>query len=96
MEKPNYKLVLSLEADQDLERIYIDGYVRWGQAQADKYYDGLIDHFGLLAKNPMIFRAVSEVREGYRRGVYRKHAIYYRIDGDTVKIMAIVKHENRP
>jgi len=34
-----YVLVLSEEADQDLDNLYEEGIVKWGNAQADKYYD---------------------------------------------------------
>ena len=67
-----------------------------GEAQADKYYDALLDHFKVLTENPFLFRTVDEVREGYRRSVCGKHNVFYKISADTVEIMAIVKHENRP
>ncbi len=93
---PKYRLVISAEADQDLDRLYTDGFSRWGEAQADNYYDALLDHFEALTENPFLFRAVDEIRKGYRRSVCGKHAVYYRIVDDAVEIMALVKHENRP
>ena len=93
---PKYRLVISVEADQDLDRLYKDGYAQWGETQADKYYDALLDHFKVLTENPFLFRTVDEVREGYRRSVCGKHNVFYKISADTVEIMAIVKHENRP
>ncbi len=35
---PEYVLILSKEADADLDRLYVDGFKRWGEEQADKYY----------------------------------------------------------
>jgi len=39
--------------------------------------------------NPILYQAVDEIREGYRRSVRGIDSIYYRVDGDTVEIMAI-------
>jgi len=90
-----YQLIISNEADQDLDRLYVDGYKRWGEEQADKYYDGLLAHFDALCENPSLYRAVDEIREGYRRSVFGKHAIYYRISNNAIEVMGLVKHENR-
>ncbi|MCG8379636.1 MAG: type II toxin-antitoxin system RelE/ParE family toxin [Proteobacteria bacterium] len=90
-----YCLSISTEADYDLANLYEDGFIRWGEAQADQYYDDILSHFELLCDNPYLYRSVDEIREGYRRSVCGKHSIYYRIMDDTVEIMALVKHENR-
>ncbi len=90
-----YKLILSEEADADLDRLYEDGFVRWGEEQADKYYSDILDHFDALCENPYLFRAVDEIRDGYRRSVCGKHSIFYRIINDSIEIMGLVKHENR-
>lgn len=79
VEMPKYKLVLSAEADQDLDRLYVDGYTQWGESQADKYYDALLEHFTKLTESPLLFRAVDEIRKEYRRSVCGKHSIYYQI-----------------
>lgn len=91
-----YRLILSAEADQDLNALYQEGYRKWGEEQADKYYDDVIRHFDVLCDNPYLFRAIDEIRKGYRRSVCGKHSIFYRIVDDTVEIMALVKYENRP
>lgn len=96
MSKSKYRLVISLEADKDLETIYEYGFKRWNEAQADRYYDAIIEHFNILCDTPYLFRAVGEIRTGYRRSVCGKHAVYYRIVDDTVEIMALVKNEDRP
>lgn len=90
-----YRLVLTVEADQDLDALYNDGYQAWGESQADKYYDAILVHFDVLCDNPYLFRAVDEIREGYRRSVCGKHSIFYRIVDDTIEIMGLVRHENR-
>lgn len=91
---PAFKLKISSIADKELEEIYIDGFKRWGEEQADIYYDNLLTHFDLLCQNPYIFQAIDYIRPGYRRSVCGKHSIYYRIVKDNVEIMAILKHED--
>ena len=92
---PRYTLVITVEADQDLNNLYEDGLKRWGEAQADHYYDDLLTHLEVLCDNPYLYRAVDEIRQGYRRSVCGKHSIFYRVLGDTIEIMGLVKFENR-
>ena len=73
---PRFTLVLTLEADQDLDNLYVDGFKRWGEEQADQYYNALLDHFEVLCDNPFLYRAIDEIREGYRRSVCGKHSIF--------------------
>ena len=81
-------------ADQDLNDLYIEGFTTWGSAQADKYYDGLLNRFEQICENPMMYPAVDDVRVGYRRSVFERHSIYYVIDADTVEIRAVVKRQD--
>ena len=75
--------------------IYREGFIKWGEAQADCYYEALLDHFDALCDNPYLYRAVDEIRKGYRRSVCGKHSVYYRIVDSTVEIMGLVKYQNR-
>jgi len=81
---------LNEEAEEDLERLYEYGILSFGLTQADRYYDGLIEHFYKLSENPYLWQAVDSIRIGYRRSVYIIHSIYFRIDGDTIEIMRIL------
>lgn len=89
-----YRLKVSALAEQDLRDVYVEGFEAWGEAQADRYYDDLIVHLERLCENPYLFMAVDEIREGYRRSVCGKHAVYYRIGEQTVEIMAVLKRQN--
>ena len=90
-----YILVITSEADRDLSNLYEEGFLKWGEKQADQYYDAILTHFDVLCENPYLFRAVDEIRPGYRRSVCGKHSIFYRVEGNTVEIAALVKYENR-
>lgn len=85
---------LSAEAEADLRRIWLHGFHEYGEAQADKYYNGLIERFEKIADQPYLYQAVDYIREGYRRSVYGADSIYYRINDDIVEIMAIIGRQD--
>jgi toxin ParE1/3/4 len=85
---------LSEQAKDDLRRIYRRGLREYGEAQADDYYHALFDRFEQIAAQPLLYPAVDEIREGYRRSVCGVDSIYYRIAGDTVEIMAIIGRQD--
>ncbi len=89
-----YKLKLSKNADQDLQNLYIEGFQQWGETQADKYFQEIIEHFDLLSASPLLFASVDHIRNGYRRSICGSHSIYYRIQNDTVEVMGILKRQN--
>ncbi|GJL83072.1 MAG: hypothetical protein DHS20C01_27060 [marine bacterium B5-7] len=54
----------------------------------------MFERFEQLAEKPLLYQAVDEYRKGYRRSVCGVDSIYYRIDGDTVEIMAIIGRQD--
>ncbi len=89
-----YKLKISRRAEQQLQKLYIDGFNAWGAKQADYYYDKLIIHFELICETPLIFMSVDSIRAGYRRSVCGKHSIYYRLINNTIEIMGVLKKQS--
>ena len=88
----NYRI--SEDAKADLRRIYRRGVREYGEALANQYYGAFFDRFEQLAKQPHLYQAVDDIREGYRRSVYGVDSIYYRVDGDIVEIMAILGQQD--
>jgi toxin ParE1/3/4 len=85
----NYRL--SNVAKEDLIRIHQYGVVKFGLAQADKYFDSLFEYFEIISQRPFSFESVDYVRKGYRRCVCGSESIYYKIVNDgIVEIMAII------
>ncbi|MCI5048250.1 MAG: type II toxin-antitoxin system RelE/ParE family toxin [Aquisalinus sp.] len=66
----------------------------FGEAQADTYYFELFERFQKIADNPMLYPAVDHIRQGYRRSVYGKEAIYYKLTEGGVLIVSILRHQN--
>ncbi|MGB5520307.1 MAG: type II toxin-antitoxin system RelE/ParE family toxin [Gammaproteobacteria bacterium] len=88
----NYRL--SENAKADLTRVYRRGLREYGEAQADKYYQAFFERFEQLAEQPLLYQAVDDILPGYRRSVCGSDSIYYRIDGETVEIMAIIGQQD--
>ena len=84
----NYRI--SEEAKADLKRIYRYGIQKYGEAQAEFYYEEFFKRFEQLAEQPYLYQAVDDIRVGYRRSGCGVDSIYYRIVGDTVEIMSII------
>ena len=85
---------ISEDAKADLRRIYRRGIREYGEALADQYYDAFFDRFEELAEQPYLYQTVDEIREGYRRSVCGVDSIYYRVEGGTVEIMAILGQQD--
>ncbi|HNX66220.1 MAG TPA: type II toxin-antitoxin system RelE/ParE family toxin [Bacteroidales bacterium] len=84
------KYRLSNEAKEDLIRIHHYGVEKLGMSQADKYFDTFFEYFDIIAQRPFSFESVDYIKKGYRRFVCGSDSIYYKINCDTVEIMAIV------
>ena len=88
----NYKL--TEDAKEDLRCIYRYGVIKFGEAQADLYYDTLVKHFEQIADNPYLYQAVDHIRKGYRRSVCGVDSIFYRVVDDTVEIVSILGRQD--
>lgn len=84
----DYKL--SNEAKNDLIRIYHYGVDKFGMTQADKYFDSFFKYFNIISHQPYVFESIDYIKKGYRRCACGSDCIYYKIEDDIVKIMAIV------
>lgn len=81
---------LSIATKEDLRRIYEYGYHAFGGKQADTYVLGFFQIFDEIAAHPLRYPAVNQIRDGYRRCIYKADTIYYRINNEAVEIMAIL------
>ena len=88
----HYKL--TEDAKADLIRIHQYGVLKFGEAQADKYFMAFFDQFKLIADQPYLFPSVDFIRKGYRRSVCGADSIYFRIENNTVEIMSIIGRQD--
>jgi toxin ParE1/3/4 len=84
------KYRLSNAAKLDLIRIHHYGVKHFGFLLADQYYNSFFEQFNLIAQRPFSYEAVDHIKMGYRRCVCGSDSIYFRIENNTVDIMAIV------
>lgn len=90
---PNYKL--SNEAKNDLIRIYRYGLVKFGETQADKYFNTFFNYFDIISERPFSFPAVDFIKKGYRRCTCGVDSIYYKVNSNgVVEIMAIIGRQD--
>ena len=85
-----FKYQLSRNAKEDLKRIYAYGLVEFGQQQADEYFHACFSMFDKITANPYAYQSIDHMRPGYRRCPCGADSIYYRINGSTVEIMAVL------
>lgn len=85
---------LSHEAKRDVARIYWRGVEAFGEEQAIRYFEALIQRFEGIAQAPYLYPAVEHIQEGYRRSVCGVDSIYYRLTGDTVEIMRVLGRQD--
>ena len=88
------KYKLSNEAKNDLIRIHQYGVIKFGETQADKYFNTFFDYFDMIAERPFSYEVVDYIKEGYRRCVCGVDSIYFRVNEDLVEIMAIVGRQD--
>ena len=84
------KYRLSNAAKEDLIRIHNYGTKKFGEAQADKYFDSFFKYFDIIAERPFSFESIEYIKFGYRRCVCGSDSINYKVENNTVDIMAIV------
>lgn len=85
-----YKYILSTNAKEDLKRIYTYGLAVFGEQQADEYFYNFYSMFDKITTSPYIYQSVDHIRAGYHRCTCGSDSIYYRINGTTIEVMAIL------
>ena len=88
------KYRLSNEAQNDLIRIHHYGVKKFGMAQADKYFKSFFESFDKIAERPYSFESVEHIKKGYRRCNCGVDSIYFKINEDSIDIMAIVGRQD--
>ena len=68
---------LSDEAEHDLAEIYRRGFWKFGELQADKFYNQLFDTLDLLASFPKSGRSAHEIYPELRRVELNPYVIFY-------------------
>lgn len=73
----NYKI--SVEAKNDIEKIWLFTFENWSLKQADRYFELIMDEVEYIAENPNSGKNYSDVRKGYLRSRIKSHFIFYKV-----------------
>ena len=69
---------ITVEAQKDLENIWLYSFDNWSIQQADRYLRLIFDEIDYLALNPDSGRDCSHIRKNYRSSKVKSHIIFYR------------------
>lgn len=88
------KYILSIEAENDLEDIWLYTFQTWSVNQADDYLNLIVEQIRHIANNPNSGMDYGKIRKGYFRSKIKSHYIFYKIDkrDNVVKVIRIL-HE---
>lgn len=86
----NYRL--TAKAEDDFISIYLEGSIRFGDRQADKYSRQLERVFELIAANPELAREREEIVPPVRIHPYGSHVIVYRVESDGGILIVRIRH----
>jgi toxin ParE1/3/4 len=81
---------LTEAADRDLSEIYAYSYRHYGEAQAERYLLDLDACFRRLAEKPKMGRSVDHIRPGYFRFGHAKHAVFYTLLSDGIRVVRVL------
>jgi toxin ParE1/3/4 len=74
----NYKI--SIEAKDDIEKIWLYTFKNWSLEQADRYFELIMNEIEYIAKNPDTGKDFSGVRKGYWKALIKSHVVFYKVN----------------
>lgn len=74
----NYRL--SLEAETDLQSIWLYTFENWSDEQANRYVDLILDEIEYLCVKPNSGTDYNHIRKGYFRLKIKSHYVFYKIN----------------
>jgi toxin ParE1/3/4 len=90
MSSPEYRLVLSAEAAEDLESIIRYTGEQWGGRQIDVYRGKLAAALKAIQTNPASGHTTDELSETHRVYPIGSHIIVYRVQADVIGVIRIL------
>lgn len=81
---------LTKAAAQDIEEIYLYGFMQFGEAQADHYAAVLEERIELLCKNPLLGRIETGIHPAIRRLECESHVIFYDLTDTHIVVVRIL------
>lgn len=85
------RVIYSKKSLEDLAAIF-DYVAARNPGAATRLGQGIIDTCSLLGSNPEMGARQDQLSAGLRQFSHRNYAIYYRIDGDAIRITRFLHH----
>jgi toxin ParE1/3/4 len=83
---------ISVEADDDLENIWLYTFETWSPKQAGRYINLIFDEIEYLSNHPKSGKDFSHLRDKYRCSKVKSHLIFYRqISGTGIEMISILQ-----
>jgi toxin ParE1/3/4 len=71
---------ISIEAQIDLENIWLHTFETWSIEQADRYFNLILDEIEYISENPNSGKDCNDLRKGYYRSKVKSHFIFYKVN----------------
>lgn len=88
---PHY--IISQEAIEDINNIWMYTAEHWSTSQADRYYNLILDEIEYIADNFESARDMGKVRKNYRYSKIKSHLIFFKKTNDKTIEVVRVLHE---
>jgi toxin ParE1/3/4 len=86
------QLLITPQAELDLEEIFVYTLKTWGISQAEKYQDDLYDQMVHFTSNPDIGSDYYGKVGTYKKIHCNRHLIFYRVEGQNCIVVRVL-HE---
>lgn len=83
----NFKI--SVEAKNDIEKIWLYTFPNWLKEQADRYFDLIMNDIEYIAENPNYGEDFSHIKKGYFRTRIKSHFIFYKLNKKQNEVQII-------
>jgi toxin ParE1/3/4 len=86
--------VISEQALEDIENIWLYTLENWSADQADRYYNLIFEEIEFICQNFNAGKSIEHLRKGYRYSKVKSHLIFYRksVSGN-IEIIRVL-HQN--
>ncbi|MBO1926795.1 type II toxin-antitoxin system RelE/ParE family toxin [Thiomicrorhabdus sp. 6S2-11] len=90
------EIILTKEAEKDLENIARYTINNFGLVQAEKYYLGISNALNTLAQHPDLGLNCTSLKPDLSRFIYQYHTIYFTSDLYCLKVQRILGQKQDP
>lgn len=87
------RYLISENAIQDIEKIWLYTYENWSIEQADRYYNLILDEIEFIAENFESCKSVDYIKKDYRTSLVKSHIIFYKKSKSNVVEIIRVLHQ---